>query len=198
MAEAVTQREYETIYILRSNVGREISEDVATRVSDVIKQSGALRGVENWGRRRLAHNVGREKRGVYVYFKYAGGGSLVSEVERTLRLQESVMKFQTVKLGDVDTSEAVEAEQLKFEHIEHGEEDDDETLAQVLGLEAPRYARGGSESADGEQAASSGDASADKAAASDAQPAPSKEPAPEAGNTAPEAKDAETKGESNE
>lgn len=140
MPGTVPQREYETIYILRASATREITEDVAHRVSDAIGQGGSLTGIENWGRRRLAHDIGREKRGIYVYFKYVGGGSLVSEVERTLRLHESVMKFQTVKLGPA--AEAVDAgAELKFEHIDHTEEDEDETLAQMLGLEAPRYAR---------------------------------------------------------
>lgn len=131
-------REYETIYILKPDAERSATEDIASRLTDVIRQEGVLTGVENWGRRRLAYNMGRQKRGLYVYLKYQGGGSLVNEVERTLRLQELVMKFQTVKIGDVE-AQAEADEALKFEHIEHTDEDEDETLAQVLGLEAPRY-----------------------------------------------------------
>jgi small subunit ribosomal protein S6 len=137
MTTAVPQREYETIYILRPDAGRELAESVATRVSDAIKSAGKLTGIENWGRRRLAHDIGRIKGGVYVYFKYIGGGGLVSEVERTLRLQESVLKFQTVKIGDASEQVEVNEAELKFEHIEHPEEDDNETLAQSLGLEGP-------------------------------------------------------------
>ncbi len=75
--------------------------------------------------------MGRQKRGLYVYFQYAGVGDLVSEVERTLRLQESVLKFQTVKIGEVATVEATDA---KFEYVEALEEgDDDETYATDLG-----------------------------------------------------------------
>lgn len=142
MPGIVPQREYETIYIVRASAAREVTEDVASRVTEAIKQAGTVTRVENWGRRRLAHDMGREKRGIYVYFKYIGGGGLVSEVERTLRLQESVMKFQTVKLGPAPAAPEVDAEQTKFEHIEpNANEEEDETLAQILGLEAPRYAR---------------------------------------------------------
>lgn len=133
------QRQYETIYILRSDAGRDVTEAVADRVVEAIKTAGSVTRIENWGRRRLAYNVGREKRGVYVYFQYAGVGDLVSEVERTLRLQESVLKFQTVKLGELAT---VEAADVKFEHIEHVDEgDEDETYAQTLGLEARASSR---------------------------------------------------------
>lgn len=133
------QRQYETIYILRSSAGRDVSEAVADRVIEAVKTAGSVTRIENWGRRKLAYNVGREKRGIYVYFQYAGVGDLVSEVERTLRLQESVLKFQTVKIGEVATVEAVDA---KFEHIELGDEnEEDETYAQTLGLEARASSR---------------------------------------------------------
>lgn len=133
------QRQYETIYILRSDAGREVTEAVASRVIEAIKTAGSVTSIENWGRRKLAYNVGREKRGIYVYFQYAGVGDLVSEVERTLRLQESVLKFQTVKLGELET---VEAADVKFEHIDHlDENEEDETYAQTLGLEARASSR---------------------------------------------------------
>lgn len=134
------QRQYETIYILRSDAGRDVTEAVADRVIEAVKTAGSVTRIENWGRRKLAYNVGREKRGIYVYFQYAGVGDLVSEVERTLRLQESVLKFQTVKLGETAVVEA--AEEVKFEHIEHTDEgDEDETYAQTLGLEARASSR---------------------------------------------------------
>jgi small subunit ribosomal protein S6 len=135
MTPTIPQREYETIYILRPDAGREITESVATRVSDAIKNAGKLTRVENWGRRRLAHDIGRIKGGIYVYFKYIGGGGLVSEVERTLRLQESVLKFQTVKIGDAPAQAEVNDADVKFEHLEQPDEDMGETLAQSLGLE---------------------------------------------------------------
>jgi small subunit ribosomal protein S6 len=133
------QRQYETIYILRSDAGRDVTEAVADRVVEAIKTAGSVTRIENWGRRKLAYSVGREKRGIYVYFQYAGIGDLVSEVERTLRLQESVLKFQTVKIGEVET---VEAAEVKFEHIDHLDEaEEDETYAQTLGLEARASSR---------------------------------------------------------
>ncbi|MEY2929804.1 MAG: High confidence in function and specificity, partial [Pseudomonadota bacterium] len=61
MAEPQTTtsaREYETIYVLRPDAGREASENISSRVLDVIsKQRGALTKVENWGYRKLAYPV---------------------------------------------------------------------------------------------------------------------------------------------
>ncbi len=136
--QAITSaREYETIYVLRPDAGREASENISTRVLDVIsKQHGSLTRVENWGYRKLAYPVRKHARGVYVYLKYVGDGRLVSELERNLRLQDSVLKFQTVKIGD-KASAAVAAvpEEIEFEHLEVMDEPEPEdSLAKELGL----------------------------------------------------------------
>ena len=100
-------REYETIYILRAAVQKDDAEKVAHRVGEVVdKVGGRLTRVETWGRRQLAYPVGKSKRGVYVYVKYLGGGELVSELERNLRMLDDVIKYQTVQVrDDVDPAE---------------------------------------------------------------------------------------------
>lgn len=146
MAEAakakLPPREYEVIYIVRPDVDKETSERIAQRVEEVIgKGDGTLTLVENWGRRPLAYPIFHYKRGNYVYINFLGDGALVSELERNFRLLDEVMRFQTVKLSDDPGEVEVDAERTKFEAIEiaEGEEDDDLTLEQELGLvAAPR------------------------------------------------------------
>lgn len=94
-------REYETIYVLRPNIDKELAGNVATRVAEAIKgQEGKLTQAELWGQRRLAYPIARHFRGTYVYVKYLGKGDTVSEVERQLRLVDSVIRYQTVQLRD--------------------------------------------------------------------------------------------------
>jgi small subunit ribosomal protein S6 len=132
-------REYETIYVLRPDVTREAQERVAGRIGDVVgKEGGRLTQVESWGRRALAYPVSKHKRGVYVYLKYVGGGPVVDEIERNLRMLDDVLKYQTVKVRedvDVATLEVIE-ENLKFEAVEPpGEDELEESLERSLGLE---------------------------------------------------------------
>lgn len=173
MATAAVQREYETIYVLRPDAGREASENIASRVTDVIKTDGMVTQIENWGRRKLAYAVSKYQRGVYVYFKYLGTGEIVGEVERALRLQESVMKFQTVKVSDAPAAPA-DAAPATFEHIEELEDDDDETYAQSLGLERSAYSARESEDDDSDEGADEktggGEAEANAAEASAEKP----------------------------
>ncbi|RLB60906.1 MAG: 30S ribosomal protein S6, partial [Deltaproteobacteria bacterium] len=92
-------REYETIYILRPNIDREVADNVASRVAEAIKgNNGLLTGAELWGRRRLAYPIQRHHRGTYVYVKYLGRGEAVAEIERQLRLVDSVIRYQTIQL----------------------------------------------------------------------------------------------------
>jgi len=139
--QAITSaREYETIYVLRPDAGRETSESIGTRVLDVIsKQHGSLTRVENWGYRKLAYPVRKHGRGVYVYLKYVGDGQLVSELERNLRLQDAVLKFQTVKIGKVSGEAAAKPEDIEFEHLDIIEDaEPEDSLAKTLGLEDVR------------------------------------------------------------
>ena len=138
-------RQYETIYILKPDVDAESAEKVGQRVQEVVtRESGKLTKVELWGRRRLAYDLAKHKRGVYVYLKYLGDGRVVSEVERSLRLSDGVLKYQTVlTANDVEVAAvAVNAEEVKFERVELPplEEDREDSRERQLGLIEPERA----------------------------------------------------------
>lgn len=157
---AARTKEYETIYILRSDVDAESAERVQARVSDAIeREHGKVVKVEAWGRRRLAYPVGKHRRGVYVYLKFAGGGGLVAEVERNLKLQDSVVKFMTVQTGEeVDLATLqIDPEEAKLGKFElppetEPEESRERRLGLIdLGPDAPRSMRAPDEYADVEE-----------------------------------------------
>jgi small subunit ribosomal protein S6 len=140
-AQAMTAaREYETIYVLKPDAGKATSESIGARVLDVIsKQHGALTRVENWGYRKLAYPVRKHGRGVYVYLKYVGDGALVSELERNLRLQDAVLKFQTVKISNDAKAVLAKPDEIEFEHLDVVEDTEPEdSVAKTLGLEGVR------------------------------------------------------------
>ncbi len=137
-AQALKSKEYETIYILRSDVDADTADKVQGRVAEVVgRDNGKLVKVESWGRRRLAYPVGKQKKGVYVYVKYVGRGGLVAELERNLKLQDTVLKFQTVQTAeevDVQTV-TVDPEEIKFQRLElPPEEEEKESREKALGL----------------------------------------------------------------
>jgi small subunit ribosomal protein S6 len=143
-------KEYETIYILRSDVDADSAEKVQQRVADVVgRENGQLVKVEAWGRRKLAYPVAKQKKGVYVYVKYVGKGGLVQELERNLKLADAVLKFQTVMTSDhVDVAGlSIDPEEVKYQRLElPAEEEEKESRERALGLldlgpDAPRSMR---------------------------------------------------------
>jgi small subunit ribosomal protein S6 len=135
-------REYETIYILKPDIDADGAERIGSRLSEVVtRESGRLTKVESWGRRRLAYDIGKQRRGVYMYLKYLGGGKVVSEIERNLRLADGVLKYQTVLVrSDVEAEGvAVSADEVKFERLElpPAEDERDESRERQLGLIEP-------------------------------------------------------------
>jgi small subunit ribosomal protein S6 len=147
VAQKLKTKQYETIYILRPDVDADTADRVQGRVAEVLdREKGKLLKVEAWGRRRLAYPVAKHKKGVYVYVRYVGKGGLVQEVERNLKLQEAVLKFQTVLLEkEVDVATlSVDPEEIKFHRLElPPEAEEAESREKALGLldlgpDAPR------------------------------------------------------------
>ena len=145
--QALKTKEYETIYVLRSDVDADTAEKVQNRVAEVVdREKGKLVKVEAWGRRKLAYPVAKQKKGVYVYVKFVGKGGLVSELERNLKLSDAVLKFQTVMTNDhIDVSAlTVDPEEVKFARLElPPEAEEAESRERALGLvdlgpDAPR------------------------------------------------------------
>jgi small subunit ribosomal protein S6 len=149
-AQAPPLREYETIYVLRSDVARESAEKIAQRVAEIVdREGGRLTLVETWGRRLLAYPVAKSRRGVYVCLKYLGGGRLVAELERNLRMLDDVIKHMTVQVNNaVDlASVEIDPERIKFEPLELPEEPEEEySRERELGLEeGAEHHHGGSD-----------------------------------------------------
>lgn len=96
-----TAREYETTYILRPNTPNEGVAEVNTRVRGIIEgMGGKILKVDNWGKRRLAYEVAKERKGIYLYWQYLAQPGVVEETERNLRMLDSVIRYLTVKVDE--------------------------------------------------------------------------------------------------
>ena len=94
-------REYETIFILKPDVTNEVIGTTNSKIRGVLEAGGgSLLKIENWGRRKLAYEVKKQLKGIYIFFRYLGNPGLVEEVERNLRLTDSVIRLYSVKIAE--------------------------------------------------------------------------------------------------
>ena len=102
--EPGTAREYETIYILRPDTANDGVSTVNTRVRGILEQMGGkLLKLDNWGKRKLAYEVKKQLKGIYLYWHYLATPGVVAEVERNLRMLDAVIRYYTIKVDeDVD------------------------------------------------------------------------------------------------
>jgi len=97
--EAKKMHIYESIFIINPNQTDEETANVITKMQDVVaKHGGEMIKFEDWGKKKLAYEIKKQKRGHYVFFQFKAAPGVVSELERTYKLTDSVIKFLTVKL----------------------------------------------------------------------------------------------------
>jgi small subunit ribosomal protein S6 len=66
----------------------------------VARLSGMIDRTENWGRKRLAYEIGRNKEGVYVLEVINGSGELMKELDRRLKVMDLVIRHTIVRVDE--------------------------------------------------------------------------------------------------
>jgi small subunit ribosomal protein S6 len=118
-------RTYELMFIVRPDMADEdLDKLISTLQSSVPATGGTVIRVEKMGKRRLAYTVRRFHDGIYVLMVVEGGGPLIHELERRLRVTEPVIKFLTVR---------VDEEQKRLEKIKKLRESKKKVSAQSAG-----------------------------------------------------------------
>src|SRR5512145_741043 len=90
---------YESIFIINPNLTDEETNGIIKKMQDVVaKQGGEMLKFEDWGKKKLAYEIKKQKRGHYAFFQFKGTPAAIAELERTYKLTDSVIKFLSVKL----------------------------------------------------------------------------------------------------
>nr|QCI08781.1 ribosomal protein S6 [Sphondylothamnion multifidum] len=89
---------YETIYILKPDVTDDMNLSLVNYYKTLIKQNGGQNiFVQHRGRRHLSYNITHYYDGIYVQMNYRGNGHLVNVIEKSMRLNENIVRYLTVK-----------------------------------------------------------------------------------------------------
>jgi small subunit ribosomal protein S6 len=94
-------RIYEELFIIKPDVPEEEADTFVEHLQTHLTSAGAtVDKVEKWGKRRLAYRVEKYREGAYVLIQFTGGPEVVKELERRLRVTDSVLKFITVRIDE--------------------------------------------------------------------------------------------------
>lgn len=91
-------RIYESLFIIRPSLSDEETNALIDKMKNVADKAGAqFIKVENLGKKKLAYEVRRERKGTYAYFYFKAPNHTVGELERAYRLEDNIIKFLTIQ-----------------------------------------------------------------------------------------------------
>ncbi len=104
---------YENIIIMNAAISDEEAEAAVTKIKDLVTgQGGEVLKVDVWGRRKLAYEIKKQKKGLYVLLIYKTPSATVKKLEDFYKVFDAVLKYMVVKLEkkqvqDLEKSEPV-------------------------------------------------------------------------------------------
>ena len=92
---------YEIGYVLNPESSDEDVKKVSDAVLEIIKKGkGDVENVDEWGRKPLAYPIQKHQEGIFTFINTEVDGSVISSIERRLKLSEKVMRFIVLRLDD--------------------------------------------------------------------------------------------------
>lgn len=104
---------YETTFIVNATLDdAQIDQSIEKFREFIVKQSGEVRVLDKWGRKRLAYPIQKKNNGFYAVCEYSAPADTIGKVERYFALDENVMRYLTVQLSE--KALRARAEQVKI------------------------------------------------------------------------------------
>jgi small subunit ribosomal protein S6 len=135
----MTKRVYESAVLINAALEDEAIQNLISRIKENISNNGgAIREVEDWGRKRLAYIVKKSKIGYYVFFRFDALPDLLPKLERYYQLDDNILRYLTIKLTnealeqiEIDKKEKTEtADELNVPSSESEKEEEENNAAE--------------------------------------------------------------------
>ena len=96
-----TTRQYELVYIVTPEASEQDVAELHTQIEAIVERfKGTFDKTENWGRRRLAYEIGKHREGTYVVETITGSGELMKEIDRRLKVSDLVIRHLVVRIDE--------------------------------------------------------------------------------------------------
>ncbi len=95
---------YENTIIAKQDLAANELKNLKDKYNQLINNSsGKVIKIEEWGLLSLANKIKNYKKGFYIHYKFEGNGNTLSEINKKIKLDGSIIRFLTVKYKKLDT-----------------------------------------------------------------------------------------------
>lgn len=102
-------KKYETVIVFAPEMEEQEQKTFTEKLSDILKENGgSVEKIDFWGKRKLAYPINKKTEGIYVCMYYQADGKMIKELERVLRVNESVLRYLTVRVEEKKVKRAKE------------------------------------------------------------------------------------------
>jgi small subunit ribosomal protein S6 len=92
---------YENVFIARQDIsGTQVDQLADTFTQLIADQGGEVKKREYWGLRNLAYRMNKNRKGHYVLFNIDAPAPAIAELERTMRINEDVLRYLTLRVDE--------------------------------------------------------------------------------------------------
>ena len=110
---------YETVFITHPDLEEDVLKTSLKKFKDLIKKAkGKVVHEHLWGRRKMAYSIANQKYGVYHIWYLEGSGTMLDELQTQFRYSDEVIRFQTVRVEDLEEESNFFSEMLKTQQEE--------------------------------------------------------------------------------
>lgn len=94
-------RQYETMYILKPDLEAEQTAELVSKYQSLVTEHGGqIDQLQEMGKRRLAYEIEKIREGYYVLMQFSTDTDITHELERVMRIDDKVIRYLTVRLGE--------------------------------------------------------------------------------------------------
>ena len=95
---------YENTIIAKQDLADNEIKSLKEKYNELInKSSGKVIKIEEWGLMSLSNKIKNYKKGFYIHYKFEGDNKTLSEIEKKIKVDGSIIRYLTVKYKKLDT-----------------------------------------------------------------------------------------------
>jgi len=89
---------YETIFIVETDIGDDNIKAAVDKFIDLIEANGTIIEKDEWGRKKLAYPINFKEEGYYMLVKFSSAPTFPLELERVYNITDSILRSFTLKI----------------------------------------------------------------------------------------------------